>query len=252
MAEELNGPVLGIDGCLNGWCCVRIENNMQVTVRIFHNLNELWEENNDSGMALIDMPIGLKSGNNPSRKCDKEARKILLKRSSSIFPTPSREILGMSTYQEANSKSKRLTGKGISKQTWNIMPKIKELDLFLRNNRVIVPKFQESHPEVCFILLNNKVPLKFNKKTPEGVKERIKIIKLNWFDQKFSFKLIKDTLKGQKVKTDDLLDAIILGIVALRGKDSIQFLPKDYNIDSEGLPMKLAIPGCNPSFQKGF
>jgi predicted RNase H-like nuclease len=47
------------------------------------------------------------------------------------------------------------------------------------------------------------------------------------------------------VAKDDILDAWILAISASFGKINLRFLPENYQYDSTGLPMRIAIPMVN-------
>ena len=67
----------------------------------------------------IDMPIGLIDG--PRRACDIAARKFLGRAGSSVFPAPPRAALAYADYRDALAAARTATGRGISKQTFNIM-----------------------------------------------------------------------------------------------------------------------------------
>jgi hypothetical protein len=77
-------------------------------------------------VVAVDMPIGL--SDNSSRRADVEARKLIGPRRSSVFPTPVRGALDGETYEEASALSRELTGKGLSKQTFALKPRILEID----------------------------------------------------------------------------------------------------------------------------
>ena len=73
----------------------------------------------------------------------------------------------------------------------------------------------ESHPELCFELLNNS-PLHHSKKTLLGMEERIRII--NKYIN-ISFQEIKDfakECKSDRAKMDDIIDAVVLSLSAMR------------------------------------
>ena len=95
-------------------------------------------------LILIDIPIGLKTGGSGERLSDLGARSILKARKSSIFPVPCREAIYAKTYKEACEVNERLTGKRISKQAWNIVPKIRDVDGFSGRKRKFQGKGQGS------------------------------------------------------------------------------------------------------------
>jgi predicted RNase H-like nuclease len=77
----------------------------------------------------------LKNGVQGERLSDLGARRILKARKSSIFPVPCREAVYMESYEKACEVNEKLTGKRISKQAWNIIPKIRDVDSFLVENK---------------------------------------------------------------------------------------------------------------------
>jgi predicted RNase H-like nuclease len=208
----LNKVYLGIDGCKYGWICAQLKNEA-VSLTLFGHINEV--KNMDSQRIFIDIPIGLGDQFN-TRTIDFKLRKLLSKkRKSSVFTPPIREALEAPTYQLGNQINKSISGKGISIQAWNIGHKIKEVNQFLSQNRFYQNKMSESHPELCFELLNNG-PLNHSKKTPLGMEERTKII--NKYIN-ISFQEIRNfakECKSDKAKLDDIIDAIVLSLSAMR------------------------------------
>jgi len=203
---------LGIDGCKYGWICAQLKNEA-VSLTLLGHINEVKKV--DSQRIFIDIPIGLGDQFN-TRTIDFELRKLLSKkRKSSVFTPPIREALEAPTYQLGNQINKSISGKGISIQAWNIGHKIKEVNQFLSQNRFYQKKMSESHPELCFELLNNG-PLNHSKKTLSGMEERIKII--NKYIN-ISFQEIRNfgkECKSDKAKLDDIIDAIVLSLSAMR------------------------------------
>ncbi|MFX0073436.1 MAG: DUF429 domain-containing protein, partial [Candidatus Hermodarchaeota archaeon] len=191
----------------------------------------------------IDIPIGLRSKGNEPRHCDKAARNYLTRlRSSSVFPTPCRAATYSESYLKANTINRKKTGKGLSKQTWNITNKIREVDVLLRENPEAGDVFIESHPEVCFTALAKGVPMVNYKKTRKGIKERLKLLKSYWKFPNNPLELDINGFKRNQVETDDILDAWVLAISSSYGRSNLQFLPPDFEYDSEDLPMRMAIP----------
>jgi hypothetical protein len=106
--------------------------------RYYRIIQELCIRHNDIALVLVDIPIGLPS--NGRRACDLEARRLLGRpRASSVFPVPCREAVYENSYAEACRLNKQKLGIQISKQTWNIVKKIAEIDSYLvmkRENEV--------------------------------------------------------------------------------------------------------------------
>jgi predicted RNase H-like nuclease len=79
--------------------------------------------------VCIDIPIGLSETG--LRGCDREARRLLGPRRSSVFAAPPYFALEERSYPELNEESKRRFGRGISKQAFYLLPKIRETDSHL-------------------------------------------------------------------------------------------------------------------------
>ena len=234
---------IGIDGCQSGWVSAYREDPIEWKFEIFPTIQNLWDIFPNAKLVLIDIPIGLRDRENEPRLCDKAARKYLTRtRSSSIFPTPCRASLYADSYIQANQINRKMTGKGLSKQTWNITGKIREVDILLRNDPEASKVFIESHPELCFAALSNGTPMKHYKKTDDGINERLSIIESYCKDSKKILTKVSLQLSNEKVSLDDILDAWILAISASKGISNLRFLPDKYEYDSEGLPMRMAIP----------
>ncbi len=237
---------IGVDACTSGWVALIIEQNHEWRLEVFKDINQLWSKYKKANIILIDIPIGLRSESGEPRFCDSAARKYLTgKRSSCIFPTPCRKALVATSYEEANLINRDITGKGLSKQTYNIIPKIIELDTILRKNKATSEIFIESQPEVCFAALNHDQPLEHYKKEKKGIEERVELLKSYWEYEKNPFKIGEKTYKRSNVAIDDILDAWVLGISAVFGKEDLLYFPEDYEYDAEGLPMRMAIPDLN-------
>ena len=143
--------IAGIDGSKGGWVCVSgYENNFKKLK--FEKLEKFHDvKSKNFNLVLVDIPIGLdidlKKG---GRIVDKLARKELLTNKSSIFNAPSRLVLDAKNYEEAN-KINKSKGMGLSKQSWNLVKKIKEVDKYIRDSNETI--IFESHPEIIFQIM---------------------------------------------------------------------------------------------------
>ena len=228
---------IGVDGCKADWISVCFETE---EILVFKNIKQLVSQYQDNFLIFIDIPIGLASAKNKIRNCEIEARKLLIsKRKSSIFPVPCRESRNEKNYKEAREINFKVLGRGISKQTWFIMPKIKELDGFLIDNRSSRSAIKESHPELSFKFLNKSVPLKHSKKTQNGIAERLKM--LMSYNQRSSeiFKKALRTYMRKEVAKDDILDAMCLAISAKLSERSGHNIPANHMTDEFGIEMAI-------------
>ncbi|KOO14197.1 hypothetical protein AKJ18_14685 [Vibrio xuii] len=201
---------LGIDGCKAGWV-VWLLNGGSPSFQIVTSLSDIADVLTQS-RALIDIPIGFSDSAQPDRLCDKAARKFLApKRGSSVFPVPCKEAAYAETYQQACQINMEQLGKKLSKQTWYILPKVREVDALLRQEPSVT--LRESHPEVVFKALN-KQPLSHSKKTIEGRAERLAI--LNRYCPEW-ISVLTDSIEQTKrsmAQPDDLIDAFALMFIA--------------------------------------
>lgn len=189
------------------------------------------------------MPIGLIDQGIDGRSCDRLARRHLSPfRHSSIFTPPCRPAL-YSTIEEASAVNFQHTGKKLSKQTINIIPKIREVDAFLLKlpsvKRIC---FEEAHPELIFYGLNGQQALQASKKTKEGIHDRLALITKHFPPLKSLYTTILEQTRRKDILADDIVDAMSLATAALlklRSPESWRQFPSPVEHDSEGLPMQL-------------
>lgn len=207
----------GLDGARGGWILARLnpESESGAEVYFCSDLQQVLEKT-VADSVNVDMPIGLGTAEHPERDWDVNARKILSGRlSSRVFTPPIRELLECATYTEANAMSRELIGKGLSVQSWNLVPKIKALDSFLEKRRALRGLWLETHPEIAFAQLNDGQPIVDSKKTDIGAAHRASLLceqtgvqfKLLWEG------LTADPVRGRFLK-DDVLDALALATVS--------------------------------------
>lgn len=124
----------------------------------------------DLAVIAIDIPIGL--SDTGSRECDVAARKLLQPHGTRVFPAPPRVALAHADdYDAACRASIATTGKSLSKQTWNLLPAIGEIDALAADSRLV-----ECHPELAFALMQGH-PIDERKKTPEGRATRLDLLR---------------------------------------------------------------------------
>jgi predicted RNase H-like nuclease len=192
---------------------------------------------NHAKLTLVDIPIGLVSAEYPRRLCDTAARKVIAPRGSSIFPAPARVALLKHTYREGSEANRQAVGKKLSKQTWNIVPKIREVDDYMRSQD-LRGKVREMHPEVAFWALNDRKPLQFAKKKREGAEERLGILTRFLPFASDCYEEALNTYKRKDVAADDILDAMVGAVTAMH-LPRIKTLPENPHTDEEGLAMEI-------------
>lgn len=175
MGSTSSGLVAGVDGCRRGWAVVISgpEPGSPVEVVLLPRIAPLVARltRGELDAVAVDMPIGLPE--RERRRCDVEARALLGRRASTVFPAPVRATLGSVDHAEACRRSRAVSGQGLSIQAFNLLPKIAELD------RSVPPtlsdRFVEAHPELAFQRLHDGVGLS-PKRTDEGRRQRLSLI----------------------------------------------------------------------------
>lgn len=225
--------VAGVDGCRGGWIVVEATLNLNAaTWKIAPNWNAI---GTIAEILAVDMPIGISS--NGVRQCEVEARAALSPCGSRVFKTLPRGALrfAQTEWIVANQWSKAQGFGGISKQTWNIRPRILEIDEALSaadQDRVF-----EAHPELAFARLNGGKPLA-SKHLPEGRRLRTRLLKAAGFGMVENW---LGNLRGSGAKADDLLDACALVLTARHiACGTGRRLPDGIERDSRGLRMSIS------------
>ena len=135
---------IGVDGCKGGWFSVGLDQNGNFCESsVFEKFGQLLEHYKDAELVLVDMPIGLPEGPN-ERECDPEARRKLEKRlKPSVFRVPTRHTIEHIAREPGDHTSASNTERkyakrggtqkcvGISKQVFDISPKIAEVNKVL-------------------------------------------------------------------------------------------------------------------------
>lgn len=231
---------MGIDGCRAGWFAV-IGRNGEWSFTLAASLSGLLADYADTERIFIDIPIGL--ADDRPRRCDQLARRLLSPyRHSSVFSTPVRDAVYAGDYATACQINARHTGSRITRQTWNICPKIREVDTYLRRNRLGQARLYESHPEVAFYALNGQQPLPTRKKTREGQEQRLALLSQEIEPASQLFTTAMQDYPRNRLQADDILDAMVLAVMAGRTEqddNNLVNLPEPVERDRYGLPMRI-------------
>jgi predicted RNase H-like nuclease len=203
-----------------------------VDVRLVPDLHGLMEQI-DAGTlaaAAVDIPIGLAPAG--PRHADVEARRGLGPRRSSVFPAPVRSVLAASTYEEACALSRTACGKAISKQLFNILPKIREVDALVTPCRQ--ERLFEMCPELSLAVLAG-APMAFAKTTRQGRAERLQALSAVFGRAQIECHLRKPPPNS---RTDDVLDAFA-GAWTARRYAAGAHLRLGGQLDERGLRMEV-------------
>lgn len=269
--------VCGVDGCRGGWvvaCIVAAADAgvwqggaevvpLALSLAVIPRLAES-ALLHDAACITIDMPVGLASRAVPRpRSCDRLAREMLGPgRGTSVFSPPCREALSSASYREALEINRAVLGTGISKQTFNITAKMREVDEWLASGPpTLRERVAEVHPELSFLHMGRalsgdmELPPPPPKKHPAGQLARYKLLRAVGLAGKGqgagSLRRMADALREQHagaVRSDDILDAVAAawsGLRKLRGEaftlPAAAETGRPEERDERGLPMHVTV-----------
>jgi len=251
LTNEPTGRVVGVDGCAGGWFAVWSDSdNGALQHALYKELSGVFAAHSHADRLLVDIPIGLASST--ARECDRLARRRLGARGVSVFPAPCRAVVEYrqragptATYERANEIQREQLDAGISQQAWNITPKVAAMDLFLREESPAVDVY-ESHPEWCFMALNDGYPIAQPKADQRGRAARFGVL-ATWADGWQScYETAVEAHFRKDVARDDIVDALVLCVA---GQQSLQSVPVEPPVDERGVPMRIVAPAIEPLWQ---
>lgn len=237
--------VAGVDGCRAGWVVVLhpLGDPRAAEVRQLTDFAAILALPEKPVRIAIDMPIGLPERTGQGgRDADVRARSVLGARQSSVFAVPSRAAVMCSDYRDActNALATSEPPRKVSKQAFNIFPKIREIDALM--SPALQERVFEVHPEVAFWALNGRKPLETPKKVksrpnPEGLAQRRRLLERAGYAPEF---LGARHLPLSIAGPDDVLDATVNAWTAARlaNGTAIRF-PDKPSKDAKGLRIEI-------------
>ncbi|MGO4572035.1 serine/threonine dehydratase [Microvirga sp. 2TAF3] len=237
--------VAGVDGCPAGWIAVFMHRDglHPPVLRIAKHLADIVDAPERPEIVAVDMPIGLPEWTQGSgRRPEQLIRPLLGARQSSVFAIPSRCAVHAEDYDAACTLAAGTSDppRKVSKQGFNIFPKIREIDALLRARPALVPRIVEVHPELAFWSMNGGQPLHEPKKVKSrpyapGLALRRKLLALAGMPRD-----LIDTATPRGAAEDDLLDALAGLAVALdMARGGGRSFPDPPDRDAHGLPVAI-------------
>lgn len=173
--------VAGVDGTKGGWIAVELADGRFSAARLLSPVGTRFDELASAAVVAIDIPIGF-----GPRRADPLARALLRGAASTVFTTPSRELL----------EQPFRPGLGISAQAHALGPRIVHVTSLASRD----PRFHEAHPELSFLAMNGGEPLRYRKKSAGGVTKRIELLRTCGIE-------LGDLADAASAPVDDVLDA---------------------------------------------
>jgi predicted RNase H-like nuclease len=203
--------VLGVDAAGRwGWVGVVADDHGFVSADVAATVAELIErvEQQHAPARLsaigVDIPIGLADA--ATRRVDRLMRDHVGPRRSSVFPAPHPSIIDLEDHAEAVAVLRAQGLPGISRQGFNLIPRIREVAGLAHDLRVV-----EVFPESSFRALTGH-PLQAGKKSWAGMAERRRLLA-----EAVPPLRIPDGLgPAGRVPVDDVLDAAAAAWTAWR------------------------------------
>ncbi len=158
----------GVDGCRGGWLiCLWTPEADRLAFTLAPDFQSVLAHTRAARYVAVDMPIGLPdTPADGARPCDTAARARLGPRASSVFRPPARSVL---PYTDYTALRREVRGHGLSKQAFNLLPKIREVDTALTPHRQ--RRVCEAHPELAWFAATG-APMRHGKRTMAGAAER--------------------------------------------------------------------------------
>ncbi len=237
-----SGGTLGIDVSRGSWATVYLCGDAW-QARLFPSLPEAVLQFPSAAVSLVDIPLGLPQGPEDLRP-ESEARAMLGRRASTLFNVPCRQALSAPDYSAARKINSEVLGKSLSAQSYGITRAIREADTFLFDHPQWKNRLLESHPELCFAVLNGGSALDEKKSSPEGIRRRLLLLQEYLPEAPLILDEYLKSFPGL-AKSDDLLDALVLALmgklIAVCGMKSI---PQNPHTDARGILMQIVYARC--------
>lgn len=241
MKQQIAQPGIGVDGCRAGWLRILFDGEA-AAMTLCKGLEEVASQTSEVPV-FIDMPIGFVTTGVAGRACDQAARRYLSPlRHSSVFTPPCRAAVyaDKATASELNFHH---TGKKLSQQSLNIVPKMRALDEFLQAQaQHEQQRWHEAHPEVVFAALNQEQPLVHKKKTREGEAQRLSLLEPYFPKIKDWYVTVRNQYPRKEVLPDDIIDALGLAVAAFLANHQLAqiiYFPTEAEYDETGLRMQI-------------
>jgi predicted RNase H-like nuclease len=192
--------VAGVDGTRGGWVAIVLDDGRFVRDHVLSPVETDFAPLADVEVIAVDVPIGF-----GPREADRAARAFLTGAASTVFTTPSREVLtrpfgpGLGVSAQAHALGRRI---------------LHVTELAPRD-----PRIREVHPEVSFRAMNELRPLRYRKKSAGGALERLDLLRAHGID-------LGGLDAAASVPLDDVLDAAAAAWSAHRiARGTAQSLP---------------------------
>jgi predicted RNase H-like nuclease len=245
MIDAAENPwVAGLDGCPGGWIAVFVRlTGEDGAVLVCRRFVDVLAAPQAPAIVAVDIPIGLPDwAGHGGRAAENAVRPLLGQRQSSVFSVPSRTAIYAQSYAAACRAALATSEppRSVSKQLFNIAPKIREVDETLRADAALAARIFEVHPELAFWRFNGERPLIEPKKIRSRLYEPGLHLRRRLLATTGLPSVVANAPPPKGAAADDLLDALACAAIARRihaGK--ARSFPAPPPRDRHGLPMAI-------------
>lgn len=232
----------GVDGCPAGWIAAFVRPaGREVRIVVVPRLADIVAE--ARGIVAVDMPIGLPERTGVGgRAAENAVRPLLGARQSSVFSVPSRAAIDAADYAASCTAALATSDppRKVSKQLYNIAPKIREVDAVLRADAALAARVFEVHPELAFWRLNGGRALDLPKKVKSRCHEPGLALRRNLLIAAGFPSAAVEAKPPKGAGPDDLIDALACAAIARRlHAGTARPFPDPPPRDAYGLPMAI-------------
>lgn len=237
-----HGWLAGVDGCPAGWIAALVRTDGgEVRIEIAPRFADLLAQ--APALVAVDIPIGLPERvGHGGRAAESAVRPLLGARQSSVFSVPSRSAVYAEDYRSACSVALATSDppRKVSKQLFNIAPKIREVDALLRDDASLPQRVFEVHPELAFWRLNGERALSEPKKVKNRCHEPGLALRRALLLQAGLSESAVCARPPRGAGADDLIDALACAVIARRvWTGTARPFPDPPPRDAFGLPMAI-------------
>ncbi len=235
--NEANYTCVGVDACKGKWVAVAL-GNWGYEVAKYDTIDDICNKYSDANQIVIDIPIGLRDNDKQVRP-DCLVKKKLGAKGSSVFEVPCRQAIYSDTNEEARALNIEILGRSLSAQSISFSKSIRQVDEFLLENEKWRNVLIESHPEFCFMLLNDGKPVMEKKLTDQGIQKRLDILTKYDARSRQVVQAFLDEVPYRK-KIDDVVDALSLAVMGKMILDNgLKTIPENPMEDNLGIRMQI-------------
>lgn len=208
MTSDTHDFAVGVDACSGGWFATILSED-SVSTSLYNDFENLVEDFADPTRILVDIPIGLPTGER--RRCDEHAKELLGCRGISVFYPPCEAAIECDDYETASEIHEDTMNHGLSQQAHNIVDAIQDVAAVVGDEYDGL--IRESHPELCFYALNGQ-PIAYSKSSDRGQAMRTQLLQEILNGMEASRKDARKSYLVKDVSDDDILDSMALAIAA--------------------------------------